>query len=524
MKNLLISLLMLLLVSCGINIPKNTKVGYSNNDYSSHLFTNEIVVQDWNAEENKETATYPVSEREIKYVNSVFKTIYDDVIIGDIVTKLDDLYKTHVTTIQYYSSKRVGNTIQIIFTWNEGNVVLSVPAVLSDDNSLMPLQVNKEVMESAKKFAKDSGANSKETEDIINDVTESFFNPLFSIKDRENISFKDLDNELKILKENSEKSDWDKLYKKYASDVYHYKEMSYYSGNSSNEDVQFYSILSLVKDLKTNGLNITVQNIIDRFENLTGLKSTKHFAMIGAQGFGNVLNIEYYDDNLKLTHYIEIVFDFIPAAYGEIISLQEVSILYKNRDYSGKDIMKFLYKDENYNSSSNIQEYNVSNNKYSEIEYYSKFDKTNNKYNGDFKKDTVEALKKRDKNAIIELTKIFREINDNYMIFAHYPESNVGIIYDEMNERFNGRYIYEYLFTKDGKLYYSIVVYPNKNDFENNRNQIAYFVGEIKVRNEKEGQDLFISYDSKILYKGPRSETIFQGIDAIDEALGNKYR
>jgi lipoprotein len=522
MKNLLISLLMLLLVSCGINIPKNTKVGYSNNDYSSHLFTNEIIVQDWNAEENKETATYPVSEREIKYVNSVFKTIYDDVIIGDIVTKLDDLYKTHVTTIQYYSSKRVGNTIQIIFTWNEGNVVLSVPAVLSDDNSLMPLQVNKEVMESAKKFAKDSGASSKETEDIINDVTESFFNPLFSIKDRENISFKDLDNELKILKENLEKSDWDKLYKKYASDVYHYKEMSYYSGNSSNEDVQFYSILSLVKDLKTNGLNITVQNIIDRFENLTGLKSTKHFAMIGAQGFGNVLNIEYYDDNLKLTHYIEIVFDFIPAAYGEIISLQEVSILYKDRDYSGKDIMKFLYKDDNQISTSDIRDFNS---KESSINIGNiKIVDSMKYYDSNLIKDVEEASKRKDKKTIIKLTKIFREINDNYMIFAHYPESNVGIIFDEMNERFNGRYIYEYLFTKDGKLYYSIVVYPNKNDFENNRNQIAYFVAEIKVKNEKEGQDLFISYDSKILYKGPRSETIFQGIDAIDEALGNKYR
>ena len=520
MKNLLISLLILLLVSCGINIPKNTKVGYSNNDYSSHLFTNEIVVQDWNAEENKETATYPVSEREIKYINSVFKTIYDGVIIGDIVTKLDDLYKTHVTTIQYYSSKRVGNTIQIIFTWNEGNVVLSVPAVLSDDNSLMPLQVNKEVMESAKKFAKDSGANSKETEDIINDVTESFFNPLFSIKDRENISFKDLDNELKILKENLEKSDWDKLYKKYASDVYHYKEMSYYSGNSSNEDVQFYSILSLVKDLKTNGLNITVQNIIDRFENLTGLKSTKHFAMIGAQGFGNVLNIEYYDDNLKLTHYIEIVFDFIPAAYGEIISLQEVSILYKDRDYSGKDIMKFLYKDDNQISTSDIRDFNS---KESSINIGNIVDNMKY-YDSNLIKDVEEASKRKDKKTIIKLTKIFREINDNYMIFAHYPESNVGIIFDEMNERFNGRYIYEYLFTKDGKLYYSIVVYPNKNDFENNRNQIAYFVAEIKVKNEKEGQDLFISYDSKILYKGPRSETIFQGIDAIDEALGNKYR
>lgn len=522
MKNLLISLLMLLLVSCGINIPKNTKVRYSNNDYSSHLFTNEIIVQDWNAEENKETATYPVSEREIKYVNSVFKTIYDDVIIGDIVTKLDDLYKTHVTTIQYYSSKRVGNTIQIIFTWNEGNVVLSVPAVLSDDNSLMPLQVNKEVMESAKKFAKDSGASSKETEDIINDVTESFFNPLFSIKDRENISFKDLDNELKILKENLEKSDWDKLYKKYASDVYHYKEMSYYSGNSSNEDVQFYSILSLVKDLKTNGLNITVQNIIDRFENLTGLKSTKHFAMIGAQGFGNVLNIEYYDDNLKLTHYIEIVFDFIPAAYGEIISLQEVSILYKDRDYSGKDIMKFLYKDDNQISTSDIRDFNS---KESSINIGNiKIVDSMKYYDSNLIKDVEEASKRKDKKTIIKLTKIFREINDNYMIFAHYPESNVGIIFDEMNERFNGRYIYEYLFTKDGKLYYSIVVYPNKNDFENNRNQIAYFVAEIKVKNEKEGQDLFISYDSKILYKGPRSETIFQGIDAIDEALGNKYR
>ena len=522
MKNLLISLLILLLVSCGINIPKNTKVGYSNNDYSSHLFTNEIVVQDWNAEENKETATYPVSEREIKYINSVFKTIYDGVIIGDIVTKLDDLYKTHVTTIQYYSSKRVGNTIQIIFTWNEGNVVLSVPAVLSDDNSLMPLQVNKEVMESAKKFAKDSGANSKETEDIINDVTESFFNPLFSIKDRENISFKDLDNELKILKENLEKSDWDKLYKKYASDVYHYKEMSYYSGNSSNEDVQFYSILSLVKDLKTNGLNITVQNIIDRFENLTGLKSTKHFAMIGAQGFGNVLNIEYYDDNLKLTHYIEIVFDFIPAAYGEIISLQEVSILYKDRDYSGKDIMKFLYKDDNQISTSDIRDFNS---KESSINIGNIKIVDNMKYyDSNLIKDVEEASKRKDKKTIIKLTKIFREINDNYMIFAHYPESNVGIIFDEMNERFNGRYIYECLFTKDGKLYYSIVVYPNKNDFENNRNQIAYFVAEIKVKNEKEGQDLFISYDSKILYKGPRSETIFQGIDAIDEALGNKYR
>lgn len=522
MKNLLISLLILLLVSCGINIPKNTKVGYSNNDYSSHLFTNEIVVQDWNAEENKETATYPVSEREIKYINSVFKTIYDGVIIGDIVTKLDDLYKTHVTTIQYYSSKRVGNTIQIIFTWNEGNVVLSVPAVLSDDNSLMPLQVNKEVMESAKKFAKDSGANSKETEDIINDVTESFFYPLFSIKDRENISFKDLDNELKILKENLEKSDWDKLYKKYASDVYHYKEMSYYSGNSSNEDVQFYSILSLVKDLKTNGLNITVQNIIDRFENLTGLKSTKHFAMIGAQGFGNVLNIEYYDDNLKLTHYIEIVFDFIPTAYGEIISLQEVSILYKDRDYSGKDIMKFLYKDDNQISTSDIRDFNS---KESSINIGNIKIVDNMKYyDSNLIKDVEEASKRKDKKTIIKLTKIFREINDNYMIFAHYPESNVGIIFDEMNERFNGRYIYEYLFTKDGKLYYSIVVYPNKNDFENNRNQIAYFVAEIKVKNEKEGQDLFISYDSKILYKGPRSETIFQGIDAIDEALGNKYR
>ena len=522
MKNLLISLLMLLLVSCGINIPKNTKVGYSNNDYSSHLFTNEIVVQDWNAEENKETATYPVSEREIKYINSVFKTIYDGVIIGDIVTKLDDLYKTHVTTIQYYSSKRVGNTIQIIFTWNEGNVVLSIPAVLSDDNSLMPLQVNKEVIESAKKFAKDLSANSKETEDIINDVTESFFNPLFSIKDRENISFKDLDNELKILKENSEKSDWDKLYKKYASDVYHYKEMSYYSGNSSNEDVQFYSILSLVKDLKTNGLNITVQNIIDRFENLTGLKSTKHFAMIGAQGFGNVLNIEYYDDNLKLTHYIEIVFDFIPAAYGEIISLQEVSILYKDRDYSGKDIMKFLYKDDNQISTSDIRDFNS---KESSINIGNIKIVDNMKYyDSNLIKDVEEASKRKDKKTIIKLTKIFREINDNYMIFAHYPESNVGIIFDEMNERFNGRYIYEYLFTKDGKLYYSIVVYPNKNDFENNRNQIAYFVAEIKVKNEKEGQDLFISYDSKILYKGPRSETIFQGIDAIDEALGNKYR
>ena len=145
-------------------------------------------------------------------------------------------------------------------------------------------------------------------------------------------------------------------------------------------------------------------------------------------------------------------------------------------------------------------------------------------YDSNLIKDVEEASKRKDKKTIIKLTKIFREINDNYMIFAHYPESNVGIIYDEMNERFNGRYIYEYLFTKDGKLYYSIVVYPNKNDFENNRNQIAYFVGEIKVRNEKEGQDLFISYDSKILYKGPRSETIFQGIDAIDEALGNKYR
>ena len=145
-------------------------------------------------------------------------------------------------------------------------------------------------------------------------------------------------------------------------------------------------------------------------------------------------------------------------------------------------------------------------------------------YDSNLIKDVEEASKRKDKKTIIKLTKIFREINDNYMIFAHYPESNVGIIFDEMNERFNGRYIYEYLFTKDGKLYYSIVVYPNKNDFENNRNQIAYFVAEIKVKNEKEGQDLFISYDSKILYKGPRSETIFQGIDAIDEALGNKYR
>ena len=152
--------------------------------------------------------------------------------------------------------------------------------------------------------------------------------------------------------------------------------------------------------------------------------------------------------------------------------------------------------------------------------YYTKYNKQNNLYKGDFKKDLKNSMK--NKLEVKELTKIFKEINQSYMIFAHYPDSNIAFIYDAISERFTGRYIYDYVTIKNGKLYYIINVFPTEKDFINNKNQLAYFMAEIKVENKKEGQDLFVSYESDIVYKGPRTETLFLNIDAVDEALGNR--
>lgn len=508
MKKLLTILFIFTLVSCGIDVPQNTKVGYSNNDYTSHLFTNEIAVQDWNADENKENATYAVSEKEIKYINSVFKTIYDGITIGDVVTKLDNLYKTHSTVVQYYSSKRVGNTVQIVFTWDEGNVILTVPAVLSEDNSLKPLQVNSDVIKSSKNFAKNLGANSKETEDIINDVVESFFNPSFSIGEKDNISFKELDNELKILKENLEKTNWNKLYEKYATDIYHYKGMSYYSGNSGDEDIRFYSILSLIKDIKANELNITVQNIIDRFEDLTGLKPTEHFTMIGAQGFGNVLNIGYYDNNLKLTHNIEIVFNFISAGYGEIISLEEVSISYKTVEFKGKDIIQLLYKDSNQVSTSNIE--NTKPQKISTNKNNIKTIDGMSYYDGNFVKDVEESVKNRDEKANKALINSLYELSSNYIIFAHITES-IDTLAVTFKEKYSSLGIQEVIKNdKNGQPIYIILAGKDV------KNPAAFLIFNLKVENTANGQTIYANGENSIIFKAPTSETKFLDIDAIE--------
>lgn len=206
--NLLATLVMvLLLMACGVEVPENTDVTYTNKEYYPNLYIENIFVQYI----GDKTENRDVNQDDISKIMKVFQTTYKGVSVGDTVDKLDIIYGGHVTSVVYYNNSQFGKFMDVTLVWGEEDIAITVPATYTDDNGFnaVPLQINKEVLSKAYKAASDNGLSKEEA---LDEVKGQFFQPMVLMMNGEeavkNVEFDKIDEAISKLKEekNSSKS------------------------------------------------------------------------------------------------------------------------------------------------------------------------------------------------------------------------------------------------------------------------------------------------------------------------------
>ena len=204
--NLLATLVMvLLLVACGLNVPENTDVTYTNKEYYPNLYIENIFVQYMGDKNENRDAT----QEDISKIMKVLQTTYKGVSIGDTVSKLDSIYGEHVTSVVYYENSQFGKFMDVTLVWGEEEIAITVPATYTDDSgySIAPLQINKEVLSKAYKVASDSGMSKEEA---LDEVKGQFFQPMVLIMNGEeaikNVEFDKIDEAISKLEEEKNNS------------------------------------------------------------------------------------------------------------------------------------------------------------------------------------------------------------------------------------------------------------------------------------------------------------------------------
>lgn len=183
MKNVLrvlaIMVVSLVLVACGVQVPNNPDVTYNKGrEYFSNLFIDNIHV----VETGDTIGTRSAEPADVDKVVTVMQSVYKGVSIGDTVDRLDAIYGNHLTSIAYYGDDmRFGKHMSVTFVWGDEEVELTVPAAFDDGNKylVMPLQVNKSMMEKAYKLGKELNLTKEEMEE---EVKAQFFQPTLLIK------------------------------------------------------------------------------------------------------------------------------------------------------------------------------------------------------------------------------------------------------------------------------------------------------------------------------------------------------
>lgn len=183
MKNVLrvlaIMVVSLVLVACGVQVPNNPDVTYNKSrEYFSNLFIDNIHV----VETGDTIGTRAAEPADVDKVVTVMQSVYKGVSIGDTVDRLDAIYGNHLTSIAYYGDDmRFGKHMSVTFVWGDEEVELTVPAAFDDGNKylVMPLQVNKSMMEKAYKLGKELNLTKEEMEE---EVKAQFFQPTLLIK------------------------------------------------------------------------------------------------------------------------------------------------------------------------------------------------------------------------------------------------------------------------------------------------------------------------------------------------------
>ena len=199
--NLLATLVMiLLLVACGLSVPENSDVAYTNKEYYPNLYIENIFVQYIGDKNESRDAT----QEDISKIMKVLQTTYKGVSIGDTVTKLDSIYGEHVTSVVYYENSQFGKFMDVTLVWGEEEIAITVPATYTDDSgyNIAPLQINKEVLSKAYKVASDSGMSKEEA---LDEVKGQFFQPMVLVMNGEeaikNVEFDKIDEAIDKLKE-----------------------------------------------------------------------------------------------------------------------------------------------------------------------------------------------------------------------------------------------------------------------------------------------------------------------------------
>ena len=204
--NLLATLVMVLvLVACGVNVPENTDVTYTNKEYYPNLYIENIFVQ-YMGDKNE---SRDANQEDISKIMKVLQTTYKGVSIGDTVTKLDSTYGEHVTSVVYYENSQFGKFMDVTLVWGEEEIAITVPATYTDDSgyNIAPLQINKEVLSKAYKVASDSGMSKEEA---LDEVKGQFFQPMVLVMNGEeaikNVEFDKIDESISKLEEEKNSS------------------------------------------------------------------------------------------------------------------------------------------------------------------------------------------------------------------------------------------------------------------------------------------------------------------------------
>ena len=204
--NLLATLVMVLvLVACGVNVPENTDVTYTNKEYYPNLYIENIFVQ-YMGDKNE---SRDANQEDISKIMKVLQTTYKGVSIGDTVTKLDSIYGEHVTSVVYYENSQFGKFMDVTLVWGEEEIAITVPATYTDDSgyNIAPLQINKEVLSKAYKVASDSGMSKEEA---LDEVKGQFFQPMVLVMNGEeaikNVEFDKIDEAISKLEEEKNSS------------------------------------------------------------------------------------------------------------------------------------------------------------------------------------------------------------------------------------------------------------------------------------------------------------------------------
>lgn len=199
--NLLATLVMVLvLMACGVSVPENTNVTYTNKEYYPNLYIENIFVQYVGDKNESRDAT----QEDISKIMKVLQTTYKGVSVGDTVSKLDDIYGEHTTSVVYYENSQFGKFMDVTFVWGEEEIAITVPATYKDDSgyNIAPLQINKDVLSKAYKVASDAGMSKEEA---LDEVKGQFFQPMVLVMNGEeaiqDVEFNKVDEAISKLEE-----------------------------------------------------------------------------------------------------------------------------------------------------------------------------------------------------------------------------------------------------------------------------------------------------------------------------------